>query len=149
MPKLFTRRQVGRGRSGTTRSGRGKSGRVAAGRCVPRAFMMVTTVRGQFKSFRGQFNLDTNNFTRSTFEGEIDVASVDTGNADRDNHLRNNDFFDAPNHPKITFKSTSIEAKTLLSDFGLATSVCQSEQRACVTHFELATFDERDYLITD
>ena len=71
--------------------------------------MMVATVRGQFKSYRGTLRLDPKDFTRSKFEGEIDVASVDTGNNDRDNHLRTNDFFDAPNHPKITFKSTRIE----------------------------------------
>jgi len=72
----------------------------------------VTTVRGQFRSYRGTLKLDAKNFERSTFEGEIDVASVDTGNNDRDNHLRTGDFFDAPNHPKITFKSTKIEPKS-------------------------------------
>jgi polyisoprenoid-binding protein YceI len=73
--------------------------------------MMVSTVRGQFKSYRGTLQLDPKDFARSHFTGEIDVASVDTGNVDRDNHLRTNDFFDAPNHPKITFESKSIEAK--------------------------------------
>jgi polyisoprenoid-binding protein YceI len=73
--------------------------------------MMVTTVRGQFKKYIGKLTLDPQDFTKSRFEGEIDVASIDTGNGQRDDHLRNNDFFDAPNHPKITFKSTSIEAK--------------------------------------
>lgn len=71
--------------------------------------MMVTTVRGQFKTYSAKFNLDATDFAKSTFEGEIDVASIDTANADRDVHLRTNDFFDAPNHPKITFKSTKIE----------------------------------------
>jgi polyisoprenoid-binding protein YceI len=74
--------------------------------------MMVTTVRGQFRSYRGTANLDTKDFARSRFEGEIDVASIDTGNADRDNHLRTGDFFDAANHPKITFKSNRIEPKS-------------------------------------
>ena len=73
--------------------------------------MMVTTVRGQFKTYSGTVKLDPKDFAKSTFEGEVDVASIDTGNVDRDNHLRTNDFFDAPNHPKITFKSTGIEAK--------------------------------------
>lgn len=73
--------------------------------------MMVTTVRGTFKTYSGTLQLDTDNFANSKFEGEIDVASIDTQNADRDNHLRNNDFFDAPTFPKITFKSTKIEAK--------------------------------------
>lgn len=73
--------------------------------------MMVSTVRGQFKSYRGTLNLDEKDFTKSTFEGEIDVESIDTNNADRDNHLRAGDFFDAAAHPKITFKSTRIESK--------------------------------------
>ncbi|HEY3817385.1 MAG TPA: YceI family protein [Polyangiaceae bacterium] len=73
--------------------------------------MMVATVRGQFKSYRATLRLDPKDFIRSQFEGEIDVASIDTGNVDRDNHLRTNDFFDAPSHPKITFKSTRIEPK--------------------------------------
>ena len=73
--------------------------------------MMVSTVRGQFKSYSGTLRLDREDFTRSSFEGEIDVASVDTGNSDRDNHLRTNDFFDVVNHPKIRFSSTRIERK--------------------------------------
>ena len=73
--------------------------------------MMVTTVRGQFKTYTGKVNLDRTDFTKSTFDGEVDVTSIDTGVVDRDNHLRSNDFFDAQNHPKMTFKSTRIEGK--------------------------------------
>jgi polyisoprenoid-binding protein YceI len=73
--------------------------------------MMVTTVRGQFKTYTGNVRLDTNDFSKSQFEGEIDVASITTDNVDRDNHLRTNDFFDAQNHPKITYKSTRIDTK--------------------------------------
>jgi polyisoprenoid-binding protein YceI len=74
--------------------------------------MMVTTVRGQFKTYSGNVQLDTEDFTRSRFEGSVEVSSIDTGNADRDNHLRNNDFFDAPNHPQITFRSTGVERRS-------------------------------------
>lgn len=73
--------------------------------------MMVSTARGQFKSYTGSFHLDPTDFTKSTVEGEVDVVSIDTNNADRDNHLRTNDFFDVANHPKILFKSTAIKAK--------------------------------------
>src|SRR5262249_41095798 len=73
--------------------------------------MMVTTVRGQFRSYAGTLHLDPSDFTKSTMEGTIDVASIDTGVPDRDAHLRTNDFFDAPNHPRIAFKSTGIDDK--------------------------------------
>lgn len=72
--------------------------------------MMVTTVRGRFTSYTGTLNIDAADFTRSTIEGDIDVASIDTGNTDRDNHLKSPDFFDVANHPKIHFKSTGIKA---------------------------------------
>lgn len=74
--------------------------------------MMVATARGQFKEYSGALRLDPKDFSKSAFEGEIDVASIDTGNADRDAHLRNNDFFDVAHHPKITFKSSRIETKS-------------------------------------
>jgi polyisoprenoid-binding protein YceI len=74
--------------------------------------LMVATARGQFKTYSGTLRLDEKDFTRSSFEGEIDVASIDTGNPDRDNHLRTNDFFDVASHPKITFKSGAIEKKS-------------------------------------
>ncbi|HEY0191811.1 MAG TPA: YceI family protein [Kofleriaceae bacterium] len=73
--------------------------------------MMVTTVRGSFTTFSGTFELDPADFTKSQVTGEIDVASIDTKNADRDTHLRTGDFFDAAAHPKITFTSTKIEKK--------------------------------------
>jgi polyisoprenoid-binding protein YceI len=73
--------------------------------------MMVSTMRGQFKKYSGTIELDEADFTRSKFEGEIEVASIDTNNAQRDEHLRNGDFFDVANHPKILFASTRIERK--------------------------------------
>lgn len=73
--------------------------------------MMVSTVRGQFKQYSGTLNIDAADFTKSKFEGEVDVASIDTGNSQRDDHLRSGDFFDAANQPKIKFSSTKIESK--------------------------------------
>jgi polyisoprenoid-binding protein YceI len=73
--------------------------------------LMVSTVRGQFKSYAGKVAIDPADFTRATIEGEVEVKSIDTGNTTRDTHLRTNDFFDADNHPKITFKSDRIEKK--------------------------------------
>ena len=74
--------------------------------------LMVSTVRGQFKGYRGTTTLDTADFTRSCFEGEVDVASIDTASSMRDDHLRASDLFDVARHPKITFKSTRIAAKS-------------------------------------
>jgi polyisoprenoid-binding protein YceI len=68
---------------------------------------MVTTVRGAFERFTGSAHLDADNPANSSATLEIEVASVSTGNADRDAHLRSADFFDAEKHPSITFVSTS------------------------------------------
>ena len=70
--------------------------------------MMVSTIRGQFKGYRGKTKLDPADFTRSSFEGEVDVASIDTANPMRDEHLRASDIFDAERYPKISFRSTRI-----------------------------------------
>jgi polyisoprenoid-binding protein YceI len=70
---------------------------------------MVTKVRGSFAEFTGSLDLDAQNWSASTAQVTIQVASIDTGNEQRDGHLRTNDFFDAPNHPQITFTSTRVE----------------------------------------
>jgi polyisoprenoid-binding protein YceI len=70
---------------------------------------MVATVRGAFKVYSGEVFLDEQNPENSWAKVEIDVESVDTGNADRDAHLKTPDFFDIANHPKITFVSTKVE----------------------------------------
>ena len=70
---------------------------------------MVTKVRGSFKEFEGTARLDAIDPSQSTVQVVIKAASIDTGNADRDNHLRSNDFFDMETHPEILFASTSVE----------------------------------------
>lgn len=70
---------------------------------------MVTKVRGSFTEFAGSFDLDGSNWPASTAQVTIQVASIDTCNEQRDGNLRTNDFFDAPNHPLITFTSTRVE----------------------------------------
>jgi polyisoprenoid-binding protein YceI len=69
---------------------------------------MVTTVRGQFKEFAGQAHIDTANPAASSVTVKIQAASIDTGVADRDGHLRSADFFDAETYPEITFVSTDV-----------------------------------------
>jgi polyisoprenoid-binding protein YceI len=71
--------------------------------------MMFATVRGRFKSFTGTVQVDEDDPNASRAEVTIQAASIDTGVADRDTHLRSADFLDAENHPTITFRSTRVE----------------------------------------
>ena len=71
--------------------------------------MMVTTVRGTFHDVQGTIQLDETDPTRSRGEFRVRPASVDTGFAARDTHLRSPDFFDAETYPEIVFVSTAIE----------------------------------------
>lgn len=70
---------------------------------------MVTKVRGKFNEYSISFTLDADNPENSSAKVEIQVASVDTSNDQRDGHLRTNDFFDIENYPTINFTSTSIK----------------------------------------
>jgi polyisoprenoid-binding protein YceI len=70
--------------------------------------LMITKVRGRFPDVSGTITIDDDP-ARSHVEVVIDVATIDTGNADRDNHLRNADFFEADRYPTITFRSTKVE----------------------------------------
>lgn len=73
--------------------------------------MMVSTVKGQFKNYTGTLAIDEADLTKSVISGEIEVASIDTRDNGRDDHLRSADFFDVANHPTIGFVSKRIEAK--------------------------------------
>ncbi len=70
---------------------------------------MITKVRGSFDEFEGSGELDSVNPTNSSFQLTIKTASIDTRNADRDGHLKSNDFFDMEKYPEITFQSTRVE----------------------------------------
>src|SRR5690606_30956931 len=69
----------------------------------------VSRVRGTFQDWNGTIVMDPDNLAGSSVEVTIQTASIDTGNDRRDAHLRSADFFDAENHPVMTFKSTAIE----------------------------------------
>ncbi len=70
---------------------------------------MVTKVRGAFTDFEGSLTLDGANPSASSISLTAQLASVDTGTADRDAHLRSADFFDVENNPTMTFTSTSVK----------------------------------------
>ena len=70
---------------------------------------MITKVRGQFDEFESRAHIDFTDPAKCSAEITIEAASIDTRNEQRDGHLRTNDFFDIPNHPKITYRSTGVE----------------------------------------
>jgi polyisoprenoid-binding protein YceI len=71
--------------------------------------MMFTTVRGRFKDVTGTIVVDDANPANSSVNVDVPAASLDTGVADRDAHLRGADFLDVEKHPLLTFRSTRIE----------------------------------------
>jgi polyisoprenoid-binding protein YceI len=73
--------------------------------------MLVSKVRGRFTKWSGKLEIDERDPSRSRIEVDIDVASVDTHEVQRDAHLRSADFFAADEHPRIKFVSTRIEPK--------------------------------------
>jgi polyisoprenoid-binding protein YceI len=68
----------------------------------------ITTVRGSFNEFAGTLEIGED-LASAQGRGTVQVASIDTGEPNRDGHLLNADFFDAENHPEITFQTTRIE----------------------------------------
>lgn len=74
--------------------------------------LVITTVTGYFRSFDGTVETeDETDFTTGKVHFTIDTSSIDTNQAQRDEHLKSADFFDATNYPQITFTSTSITTK--------------------------------------
>ena len=70
---------------------------------------MVTKVRGEFTDFTATLTANQDNPAESNVEATVETASVDTRNADRDTHIKNEDFFDVEKFPQMTFKSTSFD----------------------------------------
>jgi len=73
--------------------------------------MMVSKVKGAFHGFTATIEADPTDLTTANIDFTVDVASIDTRNADRDGHLKSGDFFDAEKFPTMTFKATSITKK--------------------------------------
>ena len=70
--------------------------------------MVITQVTGQFKKY--DLNVKASDeFLDAEVELDVDINSIDTGNPDRDNHLKSADFFEAEKYPKMVFKSSEVE----------------------------------------
>jgi len=73
--------------------------------------MMISNVSGRFSDVTGTIHYDEKDISKSTVDAVIKTASVDTGNAMRDNDLRSDSFFDVQKYPEMTFKSTKVEKR--------------------------------------
>lgn len=71
--------------------------------------LMLSDVKGGFNTFEGNIEYDVAGQTLISMEGSIDATSIDTNNEKRDDHLRNEDFFNVAKYPKMKFRSGSIE----------------------------------------
>lgn len=71
--------------------------------------MMFTNVSGKFEKFEASATTEDTDFTNAQLDFSADISSVNTGSADRDNHLKSADFFNAEEFPKMSFKSTSMK----------------------------------------
>lgn len=72
---------------------------------------LVSRVSGSFGEWSGTIVTEPDRFDRGSVQVDIKTASIHTGNARRDEHLRSGDFFDAAAHPEITFRSQRVEVK--------------------------------------
>jgi len=71
--------------------------------------MVFSKVRGRFAKYSATIDLDEVDLTRSVVDASIDASSIDTGNPQRDTHLKSADFFDSEKFPELRFRSTRIE----------------------------------------
>lgn len=78
--------------------------------------LSLTKVKGIFQNFEGKIDIDPQTKMINVFEGKIDINSIDTKDAKRDDHLRAPDFFDAKKFPQATFKMTKYEDGKIYGD---------------------------------
>ncbi|RIJ64396.1 YceI family protein [Rummeliibacillus sp. POC4] len=73
--------------------------------------MMISKVKGGFDTFTADIDMNPEDLTSASIKFDIDVNSINSNNADRDNHLKSADFFDAEQFPKMTFVATDIKSE--------------------------------------
>src|SRR3954465_9578125 len=70
--------------------------------------LMIATVKGSFPKYDVSFSGDESGLSKATVNAKVEAASIDTGNGQRDGHLRSPDFFDAEKFPEIAFTGKKI-----------------------------------------
>ncbi|WP_010516808.1 YceI family protein [Croceivirga radicis] len=78
--------------------------------------MMISTVTGYFEDYNAVVNTTKEDFSDAEFSFTAQTASINTKNADRDAHLKSDDFFNTETYPEMKFTSTSFDGATLLGD---------------------------------
>jgi polyisoprenoid-binding protein YceI len=78
--------------------------------------MMISTVTGHFESFDARVEAADDTFQNANVEVSVDIDSINTKNADRDAHLKSDDFFNAEQFPQMTFRSKSFDGENLTGD---------------------------------
>jgi polyisoprenoid-binding protein YceI len=99
--------------------------------------LMIATVRGHFSEFDGTLEAAEDDPSNSRAWGTVNTASIDTGNPDRDAHLRSADFFDVERYPEMRFETTRVEHRegghySVWCDLTIKDQTREIEVDACV-----------------
>src|SRR5690242_3289067 len=73
--------------------------------------MMISNVKGEFTSVKGSLEFDEENIENSRVQAEIDAATINTRDPQRDAHLKSADFFDVENFPTLSFRSSQVSKR--------------------------------------
>ncbi|GAB3696585.1 YceI family protein [Spirosoma flavus] len=71
--------------------------------------LMISNISGSFQNFQVVVETEDNDFSTAQIQATAEIASINTNNAQRDEHLRNSDFFEAETYPQLSFQSTRVE----------------------------------------
>src|SRR3546814_15921295 len=104
---------------------------------------MVTKVRGAFNEFEGTVHADAADPSKSSAKITIQAASIDTRNADRDAHLKSNDFFAMDAFPTLTFESTQAEKANAATYRVTGDLTARGVPKPARIDFEVSRPDER------